>query len=160
MKWSLTGLLLAAVMLTACGGPAAAVEPTPPTIYYGEDICEACGMIISDARFAAAYITREGEGHTFDEIGGMVNAYLEQPDDVVALFVHDYDDQRWIRAETATYVLSDAILTPMAFGLIAFASVEQARAFASDLEAEVWTFDEMIDHYQQRAADRTRTHSR
>ena len=43
------------------GVPAAACaaegDPRPPEIAYGHDMCELCGMIISDPRFAAAMIS-------------------------------------------------------------------------------------------------------
>jgi copper chaperone NosL len=134
--------------LTACG-KTTTDDPTPPTIHYGEDVCEFCGMITSESRFAAAYVSDDGHGHIFDDIGDMVQAHLNMQEEVVAFFVHAYEDENWMRAETAYYTLSDRLTTPMASGLAAFASVEQAAALADELDGQVLTFDELMTHYQE-----------
>ena len=58
------------VLLTACGQDAPA---GPPTVRYGQDPCAGCGMIISDDRFAAAWVDPAGEAapRLFDDGGGM-----------------------------------------------------------------------------------------
>ena len=139
-----------ALGLTACGS-AANAEPAPPTIHYGEDICVFCGMIISEERHAAAFVTQDGHGHIFDDIGDMIQAHPESEEEVLALFVHDYEDKAWIRAETAHYVLSDQVTTSMASGLIALASSQQAETLAAKLQGQVLTFDELLAHYGQMA---------
>lgn len=140
--------MLLLLTLTACGRNADAA-PTPPTIHYGEDICEFCGMITSEERFAAAYVTSDGHSHIFDDIGDMFLAHLKMQEEVVAFFVHDYEDESWIRAETARYTLSDELPTPMASGLAAFASAEKATVLAEELDGEVLTFDELMAYYQE-----------
>ena len=144
----LAALLL--LSMSACGGGAAA-EPTPPAIHYGEDACELCGMIISEEPHAAAYVTRDGHGHVFDDIGDMVRAHLAEPAEVAAFFVHDYADKSWIRAETASYLLSQELHTPMGSGLAAFASAEKAQALADELGGEVLTFEQVLAHYRKMA---------
>lgn len=138
-------LLLA---LAACGGNTGA-EPAPPLIHYGEDICEFCGMIISDERYAAGYITEDGQQRIFDDVGGMFQTYLQRQETVRAFFVHDYEDTNWIRAETAYYVLSEDLPTPMLFGLAACATAEKAEALAAEGGGQVMTFAEVLAHYQE-----------
>jgi len=145
----LTVVLLLAV--TACGG-ATGAEPTPPTLQYGEDICEFCGMIVSEERHAAAYVTSDGHGHVFDDIGDMVQFHVDQGEDVVAFFVHDFEDEVWIRAETAHYIRSGEVNTPMFSGLAAFASSEQAEALATELQVQMLDFDEVLGHYREMAS--------
>jgi copper chaperone NosL len=140
-----------AMALTACAG-AADAEPTPPTIHYGEDLCELCNMIISEERHAAAYLTDDGHGHAFDDIGDMLRAHLEMQEEATAFFVHDYEDRAWIRAEKAHYVLSENLTTPMASGLAAFSAPEEAQALAAELQGQVLTFDELKTHYQDMSA--------
>jgi copper chaperone NosL len=135
-------------LLTACGGSANA-EPTPPTIHYGEDMCQMCGMIISDERRAAAYVTRSGESFIFDDTGEMVKHHLQNPTEVAVFFVHDYEAKSWIRGETAYYILSDKITTPMLSGLVASASKEKAQSLAAESTGQVMTFDEVLAHYGQ-----------
>jgi len=146
--WSMILLLT----LGACAD-AAKAEPTPPLIHYGEDMCEFCGMIISDERYAAGYVTREGQERIFDDLGGMFQTHLQRQEDVAAFFVQDYDETAWIRAETAHYVLSDDLPTPMLSGLIACDSSEKAEALAAEWRGQVLTFNEVLAYYQASASE-------
>lgn len=147
MKAFLLSIVLLLVS-TACRSNASA-EPVPPVIHYGEDLCEFCGMIISDERYAAGYITQDGQDYIFDDIGGMFQAHLQRQDDVAAFFVHDYEDIAWIRAETAHYVLSDDLPTPMLSGLAACDSPERAAALADEVGGSVLTFEEVLTYYRE-----------
>ena len=142
-RWLLIGLFL-----VACGS-AAGGEPSPPDIHYGDDVCEFCGMIVSETRYAAAYLADDGHTHTFDDIGDMVQAYLQEPAEVTAFFVHDHASQDWIRAETATFVHSPDLPTPMLSGLAAFAGEEPARSFAVSVGGRLLTFDQLVTDYRE-----------
>lgn len=142
-------LLLTTLLFTAACNGNVSTEPAPPTIHYGEDLCEFCNMIISEERFAAGYLTKDGEERIFDDIGGMFHYHLEKQEEVTAFFVHDYEESNWIRAEKAYYVLSEELPTPMLFGIIASADLEKAELIASKSHGEVLTFDEALAHYQE-----------
>jgi copper chaperone NosL len=146
------------LVVTACGANANA-EPAPPVIHYGEDVCELCGMIISDERFAAGYITKDGEDHIFDDIGDMVLAHLQAQEEVTAFFVHNYEDKSWIRAEQAHFVLSDEIVTPMLYGLAATATAEKAEALAAEVGGQVLTFEELLDHFETNSSTAVDDHN-
>jgi copper chaperone NosL len=122
------------VALTACRS---AVDlEAPPDIRYGEDVCDLCGMIISEARFAAGYITAEGETRRFDDIGNMVVYHLEMDEDVAVFWVHDYETAEWLRTDEATLAYVEGLITPMGSGLVAFADRDaavQAVASGGDL---------------------------
>lgn len=147
--WAFHALLLALLLLvlSACAG-AATAEPAPPTIHYGEDVCELCGMIISEERYAAGYITADGQQHIFDDIGDMFQAQPANNQEIIAFFAHNYDNNQWIRAEKATFVQSKGLRTPMASGLAAFESAEKAQAFAAEFQGELMIFSEVSAYYQ------------
>jgi copper chaperone NosL len=155
-KWfsfgSLFILITLLLVLTACAGNASA-ELEPPTIHYGEDICEFCGMIISEERYAAGYLTSDGQEHIFDDIGNMIRNHLKNEDEVTAFFVHDQASSMWIRAETAHYTYSEELTTPMLSGLVAFASTEEAADFSAESGGAVLTFDELVANYRQNPTD-------
>jgi copper chaperone NosL len=109
-------------------------------------------MIASEPRYAAATISPDGHGRIFDDIGDMVLAHLKNQAEVAAFFVHDYEDESWIRAETAYYMLSDQLSTPMASGLAAFTGAEKAAALADKLGGQVMTFEELLAYYQKKSA--------
>lgn len=141
-------VILLLIAITACTSSASA-EPTPPEIHYGEDICEFCGMIVSEERFAAGYITENGQDYIFDDIGDMVQAQLQSQEEIIAIFVHNYENHTWIPAESAYFAQSDDLATPMLSGLAAFSTADQAQAFADGLEGQVFSYDELLTYYRE-----------
>jgi copper chaperone NosL len=135
-------VLLVAFVLAACAPPGD--EPQPPEIAYGLDICEACGMIIDEPRFAGAMLLDGGETLKFDDIGEMFTYHVDHPElEVRAWFVHDYDSERWVHGENAFYVMADMLKSPMGHGVAAFGAKTAADEFAIEHDARVLTFDEM-----------------
>jgi len=139
------GIIVLLLLLTACNSNNA--EPTPPTIHPGETICEFCGMIVSEERFAAGYVTKDGQERVFDDIADMIQFHAERHEDVPAFFVRDFENPVWIRAEKAHYVQSDNITTPMLSGIVAYESREKAEAKASESEGKLLTFEELLSLY-------------
>lgn len=126
----------------ACSGGG---EPKPPDIAYGRDMCEMCGMIISEARFAAALLLEDGRALKFDDTGEMFAYHHEHPDlKVRAWFVHDYRTEEWTRGEPAFYVISKDVRSPMGTGVAAFAQRPAAEAFAHGIGADVLSFEQAI----------------
>jgi len=134
----------------ALGGCRSAPDPlAPPEIVYGEDVCDQCGMIIMEARFAAAMVVegeRGPESRIFDDIGEMVAYGREHPDVVVrASYVHDHDTLEWLDAHEAHLVHASELVTPMGHGLAAFADPERAVAFAAERGGRAVTLDGLLD---------------
>ncbi len=128
-RWTLLIFaILALFLLVGCGQAVNTDEP--PEIAYGQDVCERCGMIISEEKFAAAYWTAGGEARRFDDIGGMIAYDTENSEDVVSYWVHDFGTGEWMRAEEGVFLLDSSLMTPMGFGIAAFTDEEQARALA------------------------------
>lgn len=137
-----TYFLLLIFLLTACAQKP--TGPQPPDIAYGQTVCDACGMIIDDAHFAGATITVEGKTHQFDDIGEMLVYHMEHLEEQAEVwFVHDYATETWIRGETAFYVMSEKIASPMAGGVVAFADQAAAATYAAEHQATVMSFDDV-----------------
>ena len=123
------------LLLAACGQE---VESGAPEINYGRDICIECGMIIDDPRFAAAYRSVDGVEKTFDDLGGLIiHARAAQELEGARVWVSDFDEQTLIDADTAHYVPTLGVVSPMGHGIIAFADRGQAEEVAADLGGEV-----------------------
>lgn len=134
--------LLMILSLAACAP--ATNEAQPPEIAYGLDGCEACGMIIGEPKFAAATLLENEQTLKFDDIGEMFVYHMDHPElQVRAWFVHDYDSERWVHAKNASYVIADALKSPMGHAIAAFGTKTAADAFAREYAAQVFTFDEM-----------------
>jgi len=118
-----------------------------PVIRYGAESCARCGMIIDEVRFAGA---RSGPGKAskhFDDIGCAAMDSVDDPAaEGVRFFVHDYTDESWLDAASATYVIADAIRSPMAYGLAAAATRVAAEKLASDLGGSVYEWAELPGH--------------
>ena len=133
-------MLILLFLLAACAQ--GATELKPPEIRYGEDVCAECNMIISDPRFATAYAYEVSPGRyqsvLFDDIGDMLIYAGKNPTHKVeAWYVHDYETKEWTDATTASYLVSSQVETPMAFGIVSFASRDRAEAMAYSLGTEV-----------------------
>ena len=148
--WGLA--LLAALALLALGAAcrADARQDRPPEVRYGEDVCDRCGMIISEPRFAAAYVTRDGVVRRFDDIGEMVLYHAEHGETVAAFWVHDYETEEWLPAPEASFVGSAALSTPMGHGVVALRTRERAQALAERVDGEVLDFQGLWRWLQER----------
>ena len=144
MRSLLAALLPAMLSLVvgACAASSGAVRP--PDIRYGRSVCDRCGMIISDERFACGYVLASGESRIFDDIGEMTEELRERRPTDAAVFVHDYDTKEWIRAEGAFFVYSADIRSPMGGGLAAFASGERAGALAARYATTAKTWEQVM----------------
>ena len=126
----LLSLLFVTFFLMSCR-PSANLDE-PPEIIYGQDVCDECSMIINEERFAASYITKSGDIRRFDDMGGMLLYDQKHQEDVHIYWVHDLDTQAWLNANGAHFVLSDELVTPMGWGVAAFATQERADAFMAE----------------------------
>jgi copper chaperone NosL len=135
-------ILAVGLLLGACSK--SGEGPQPPEIRFGMDTCAACGMIISDARFAAGTILTNGETRIFDDIGEMLIYHMDNPtEQVVAWFVHDYLSEKWVNGESAYYVAESDLTTPMGYGIAAFATKETAEAFIDEHGGMIYKLDDL-----------------
>ncbi len=117
-------LLVLAVVLAGC----AARKPlAPPDIRYGEDACDQCGMIISEARYAAGAVTVDGRSLRFDDVDDLLAWQTAHPGQMRAAWVHDFDTSTWLPVQNGRFVESARLHTPMGHALVAVATPDQAR---------------------------------
>ena len=145
-----------AAFLTACLCVAAvgcedAPSIAPPNILLGQDVCDVCGMIISDDRYAAGLVVGNDGGYetrAFDDIGCLLAYEDEHPDEAVAArYVHDFRTRTWRDADTAAYLHSGHLHTPMAFGLAALATEADAHTLAGEYPGDVLDFPAVRDRF-------------
>lgn len=143
---------LAAAALAACSR-----QPLsgPPELRLGRDECGECGMLISEDRCSSAVlIVRDGarEHVLFDDIGCML-VYEDSGEHPVPVesFVHDYASGSWVAAPQASYLVADrgALSTPMASGIVAFASEEGAYALQKRVGGQVVSLSGLRDARDQ-----------
>lgn len=115
----------------------------PHEIYYGEDVCERCKMIISEEEFSSQYLLQDGEARKFDDLGCMLH-YVSHGEpgevergDVKTYYVKDYSSGEWIDGRSAYYIWSESINTPMGYGIIAFKDRDSAIEHPGMKDAEM-----------------------
>jgi copper chaperone NosL len=119
----------------------------PPAIRFGADTCAHCGMVIADRRFAAAW-RGPGGAQRFDDIGCLVLLLRRQPDPAaVRAWVSDFRAESLVPAETAGYVADAQVNTPMAYRLVAAASLDAAHDLARELGGHVLDWRALIDSW-------------
>lgn len=133
---------LAALELCGCGGEASL---EPPVIHYGESICDVCGMIISDERFAAAIVWADDGGRhelLLDDAGELADVKRVASDREV-VYVHDALSADWIDARAAVFLRSEDLHTPMGTGVAAYADRASAEAAQQARGGELLALDDV-----------------
>lgn len=120
-----------------------------PMIRYGQESCRHCGMVIDDARYAAAWTEARGDERHFDDIACAVadaqDALLE---DGARCWVSDYETEQWLDAAVATYVRSSGIHSPMASGIVALRDRAAAERVAGAVDGLVLDWHELPHHIE------------
>lgn len=124
-----------ALLLSGCAAP------KPAKVVLGQDMCAACNMVVSDARFASQVLSKTGKSYKFDSIECMV-AFLAEgtlpKDQIHSAWVSDYlNPGTFLKAEEARYLQSALVRSPMGLNLSAFRTLgelENVRAEANGIE--------------------------
>ncbi|GIK18477.1 MAG: hypothetical protein AMXMBFR77_00530 [Phycisphaerales bacterium] len=132
-------ITLVAVSLLSLGGCGNQATDGPPAIRLGYDVCAECNMIISDARWATATIVpgpRGPEPRLFDDFNCQVNFENEHAGEIIARWSHDYATGAWLKTETAQFIFSRDLRTPMGSNAAAFGARSDADAVLATLAAQ------------------------
>lgn len=143
IAWRIAVLVLAAWVLAACGGDENA-RTEPPDITYGVDMAE-MGMPVVDPRYTAAVLP-EGEEDwiLFDDNGEFLKYYQVHDGAYDAMWVHDFNDETWVKAQDAWYLESRELTTsPMGWGVATFKDEESARAAAETHGGDVYSWEQV-----------------
>jgi copper chaperone NosL len=104
-------------------------------------------MIINDERFAASILVegaRGAEPRLFDDIGDLIVYEARNPDlRVLARYVKDHSSTEWLAAESAVFLRSPSLHTPMASGIAAYATRESAEGQRAKTAGEILAFDRL-----------------
>ena len=124
--------LSAVWLLAGCG----TAPPGPEPIPLDRVNCARCGMLISnDANAAQSQV----DGHPtrfFDDIGCLASEPAAQPDST-RRYVR-LASGAWSTPDAAWFARSATARTPMDYGILAFATADEARAADRDGQARQW----------------------
>ena len=136
-KRSKTGTTVAALCLFALAS--CSTEPEP--FAYGKDICEECKMTIMDPKFGGEIITKKGKIYKFDDAHCM-SAFLkknvvDKGDISQTLFIDYEKENHFLDVNTAQFVVSPKLKSPMNSNAACFATEEAARKKAAETGGEI-----------------------
>jgi copper chaperone NosL len=114
-----------------------------PVALAPEDMCAYCKMVISEKQYAAEMIDGEGQAFKFDDIGCMRAFIKKRSVSLSAFFVMDFEQRQWIKAESAYYVLSPELKTPMNGDVIAFKDQSKAQEAVGKYHGKLLRFEEV-----------------
>ena len=141
IKYSFFILLFAGLnMFFACSA-----QPEP--INYGQDECSFCKMTIVDKAHSAQLVTKKGKQYKFDAIECMARNVHKDPKFAhkSVLLVADYNNPgTMLKAETASYIISPKIKSPMGANLSAVADVKTAKSIIKEKGGEIYTWKPLI----------------
>ena len=117
----------------------------PEAIEYGKDQCSFCKMNIVDKTHSAQLVTTKGKQFKFDAIECMVNYLGENSEENTALLlVANYGNPgEMIEAQTASYLISSEIKSPMGANLSAFSTSEKANELQQKHSGEIFTWESL-----------------
>lgn len=129
-----------------------ACTPEPKPIDYGTDACEYCRMTIVDKQHAAEVVTQKGRVYKFDAVECMLPYVEERGEEAFALLLVTGYDQPGLLfdAREATYLISEAIPSPMGAFLTAFADEGHAAATRKDRGGDLYQWSELQRHFREK----------
>ena len=119
----------------------------PQPLVIGKDECYFCKMPVADPKFGAEIITQKGKLYKFDDTICMINFMKEglvADEKIKDLLNVDYSsNQNLLNVNTAVFLVSENLHTPMNSGIAAFASRSQAETFLKDFPGEILTWQQL-----------------
>ncbi len=134
----LTILILSVTILFGC-------EPKPQPIQLGGDQCSYCRMMITEKEFGSQILNNQGRAFKFDSVECMA-AYdvTEESENHHSKWVPNFlEREQWLNAETAVYLHSETLRSPMGLFLSAYADRESAEKMREEYGGEIISYQEV-----------------
>ena len=118
-----------------------------------KDRCPVCGMFVHPyQKWITQVQFKDGSHHSFDGMKCMCRLYIDpekydatlRKQDINLILVRDYYTLKFIRHDTAFYVVGSNVFGPMGHELIPFGSKKNASVFLNDHNGlKIFQFDEI-----------------
>ncbi|MFA5618993.1 MAG: nitrous oxide reductase accessory protein NosL [Weeksellaceae bacterium] len=124
-------------------------EIKPAEVHYGSDKCDHCGMTIVDKQHASQLVTNKGKPYKYDAIECMIVAKNDKFSETEMAFelIADFDNPGTLTdANTATYLISENIKSPMGANLSGFKEKETAIKTMNEFGGKIYTWAEIQEN--------------
>ncbi|MCD2424355.1 nitrous oxide reductase accessory protein NosL [Niabella pedocola] len=128
-----------AILFSSC------TSNSPQPVLLNKDACDFCKMTISDGRFVAELITRNGRIYKFDDMGCLLHYIKENGNgNTRKVYVADFKKNNVLTdATTAWFIQSEALKSPMAGNIAAFPVKDNAIKEAAGYQAAVMDWGQL-----------------
>lgn len=133
-----------ALLASSCG------SPEPRAISYGQEDCHSCKMRITDRKFGAELVTSTGKTYVFDALECMLGSVRSNKpvgkEDIHSLWVTDFvHPGTLINAQTAFYLESEMIRSPMGMNVAAFSVANDRDRAAMSFPGTARSYDAVYE---------------
>ncbi len=137
--------ILLAVTFTSC-------KSGPEPFNYGKDGCHFCKMTIMSPQFGAEVITKKGKILKFDDMHCLISALkkgeMKQEDIAQNLVINYQKENDFLNAETATYVVSSQIHSPMNSNAAALSNAQAAAELHKTVNGQIMNWQTLYNQVQ------------
>jgi copper chaperone NosL len=130
------GMLI--ILLSSC-------NEQPSAFNIGKDNCDDCKMTIMDAKFGGEIITKKGRVYKFDDahcLANFIKSNNVKKEEIAGIAFMNYENPNtFLKAESAFFVVSPQLKSPMNSNAAAFANEQAAQKTAKEANGVVenWT---------------------
>ena len=127
----------------------AACNVSPQPINYGTDACHFCDMTIVDRQHASQLVTAKGKAYKYDAIECMVHSLQDEFKDteMAHYLVADFSKPGdLIDANSASFLVSEQLQSPMGANLSAFVNEEAGKNAQEKFTGKTYTWKEIQAH--------------
>ena len=123
--------IIAILLLAGC-------NPKPEKIDFGKDNCAECKMTIMDSKFGGEIVTKKGKVYKFDDVH-CVATFMErrgvEMSEIHQTLFTDYNNgNEFIKVNSAEFVVSSQLKSPMGGNAAAFKNKTEANKKAEEIE--------------------------
>ena len=137
IKYLSTILVFFALIFIGC-------QNGPKPINYGNDECDYCKMMISDAKYGSEFVTEKGKVYKFDSIE-CLTAYLMKNDvENSKLYFGNFDNpENFIEGTIVIFVRSEKLRSPMGKYLSAHENKANAEDIINEYVGRIMNWNEV-----------------
>jgi copper chaperone NosL len=125
-------LIMVTAILVGC-------DPKPQPIQLGSDQCAYCRMMITEQEFGSQIVNNQGRAYMFDSVECMAAFDISEDDENFhSKWVPNFlNRDEWINAESAVYLHSETLRSPMGLNLSAYADRQSAEDMRDEYGGEI-----------------------